>query len=49
MTAYVDELTDNTVWDNVELHTALAGLKTLVKEYYNLEIVPTLFKYQFIK
>ena len=38
-----------TVWDNVELHTALAGLKTLVKEYYNSEIVPVLFEYEYLK
>ena len=48
-TSYVDEATGNTVWDNVELHTALAGLKTLVKEYYNSEIVPALFEYEFLK
>lgn len=48
-TSHKDEQTGETVWDNKELHTALAGLKTLVKEYYNTEIVPTLFKYEFIK
>lgn len=48
-TSHVDEQTGETVWDNRELHTALAGLKTLVKEYYNSEIVPTLFKYEFLK
>ena len=37
------------IGDNVELHTALAGLKTLVKDYYNSEIVPVLFEYEFIK
>lgn len=48
-TSHVDETTGNTVWDNVELHTNLAGLKTLVKDYYNSEIVPVLFKYEFLK
>lgn len=40
---------DETVYDNIELHTALAGLKTLLKPYYNQMIVPTLFKYEFLK
>ena len=48
-TSHKDETTGNTVWDNVELHTALAGLKNLVKDYYNNKIVPTLFKYEFLK
>ncbi len=48
-TSYKDEATGATVWDNIELHTALAGLKTLVKEYYNAEIVPVLFRYEFLK
>lgn len=48
-TSHVDETTGNTIWDNVELHTALAGLKTLVKDYYNSEIVPVLFEYEFLK
>ena len=48
-TSRVDETTGDTIWDNVELHTALAGLKTLVKEYYNSEIVPVLFEYEFLK
>lgn len=48
-TFYKDERTGDIVFDNVELHTALAGLKTLVKEYYNTEIVPVLFKYEFLK
>ena len=37
------------VWDNVELHSALTELKPLVREYYNVEIVPTLFRYEFLK
>lgn len=48
-TSHVDETTGTTIWDNVELHTALGGLKTLVKEYYNSEIVPVLFEYEFLK
>lgn len=48
-TSHVEETTGDTIWDNVELHTALAGLKTMVKEYYNSEIVPSLFEYEFLK
>ena len=48
-TSHIDKVTGNIVWENVELHTALAGLKMLVKEYYNSEIVPTLFKYEYLK
>lgn len=48
-TSHIDETTGGTVWDNVELHTALGGLKTLVKDYYNSEIVPVLFEYEFLK
>ena len=48
-TSHIDETTGDTIWDNVELHTALAGLKTLVKDYYNSEIVPVLFEYEFLK
>ena len=48
-TSYTDETTDKTVYDNVELHTALNGLKELVKAYYNSEIVPILFEYEFVK
>ena len=48
-TSYVDETTGDTIYDNVELHTALAGMKTLVRDYYNTEIVPVLFEYEFLK
>lgn len=48
-TSHKDSKTGSTVWDNVELHTALTGLKTLVKDYYNTEIVPVLFEYEFVK
>lgn len=37
------------VYPNVEVHSALATLKKLVAEYYNTEIVPTLFEYEFLK
>lgn len=48
-TSHIDEVTGDTILDNVELHSALAGLKMLVKEYYNTEIVPVLFQYEFLK
>lgn len=48
-TSHKDEATGDTVWDNVELHSALQALKQLVREYYNAEIVPTLFRYEFLK
>lgn len=47
-TSYKDD-EGNTVWNNVEVHSALQTLKALVKEYYNAEIVPTLFEYEFLK
>lgn len=40
---------DNTIYKNVEVHTDLQAMKTLCKEYYNNEIVPTLFEYEFLK
>lgn len=48
-TFYVDKTTGATIWNNIELHSALQTMKTLVKEYYNKEIVPMLFKYEFLK
>lgn len=48
-TYHKDEKTKSNVYDNVELHTALTGLKILVKKYYNSEIVPMLFEYEFLK
>ncbi|EJU3354571.1 hypothetical protein N4188_005051 [Salmonella enterica] len=48
-TSYRDETTGRTVYDNVELHSALTLLKTLIKTYYNAEIVPVLSEYEFIK
>lgn len=47
-TSYKDD-DGNTVWNNLEVHSALQTLKTLVKDYYNREIVPTLFEYEFLK
>ena len=44
-----DEETDRNVYDYPELHGHLQTLKKLVKEYYNAEIVPTLFEYEFLK
>ncbi len=48
-TSHKDEQTGDTVYDNIELHTTLQGLKTLVKSYYNAEIRPVLFEYEFVK
>lgn len=48
-TSRKDEQAGNTIWDNIELHSALSALKTLVRNYYNAEIVPVLFAYEFLK
>ena len=48
-TSHKDEVTGATIWDNVELHTALTSLKSLVRDYYNSEIVPVLFEYELLK
>ena len=40
---------EKTIWDNQELHDALSTLKELCKAYYNAEIVPVLFEYEFLK
>ncbi|MBC5787088.1 hypothetical protein [Clostridium facile] len=47
-TSYKDD-EGKTVWNNLEVHSALQTLKTLVKDYYNKEIVPMLFEYEFLK
>lgn len=47
-TSYKDE-NGKTVWNNIEVHSALQTLKTLAKDYYNSKIVPTLFEYEFLK
>ncbi len=41
--------TDKNVYDYPELHGNLQSLKKRLKDYYNTEIVPTLFKYEFLK
>lgn len=48
-TSQKDVVTGETHWDYKELHSALQTLKQLVKKYYNTEIVPTLFEYEFLK
>ena len=48
-TSYKDELTGKTVFNNIQVHSDLQAIKELCKEYYNKEIVPTLFKYDFLK
>lgn len=40
---------DKTIYHYPELNGHLNTLKTMVKEYYNSEIVPFLFKYEFLK
>lgn len=44
-----DTETDRNVYDYPELHGHLQTLKKLVKDYFNTEIVPTLFEYEFLK
>lgn len=48
-TSYKDDVTGETVWNNIEVHSALKTLKEQVKTYYNKEIVPMLFEYEFLK
>lgn len=48
-TFYKDEKFDKNIYDYPELHGQLKTLKTKVKEYYNSEIVPILFEYEFLK
>lgn len=48
-TSHNDVETDSIIYDYPELHGNLQTLKKLVKEYYNEEIVPVLFKYEFLK
>lgn len=47
-TSYKDA-EDNTVWNNIEVHSSLQTLKALVRDYYNREIVPMLFDYELLK
>lgn len=44
-----DDVTDKNVYDYPELHGHLQSMKKLIKDYYNTEIVPTLFEYEFLK
>lgn len=44
-----DDETDRNVYDYPELHGHLQTLKKLVRDYYNTEIVPALFEYEFLK
>ena len=44
----IDE-NDVKVWNHRELHSALQTMKTLIRGYYNKEIVPTLFEYELLK
>lgn len=44
-----DEETGETFYDYPSLNGNLVTLKTLVKKYYLSEIVPMLFKYEFLK
>lgn len=48
-TSHKDNETGEKVWNNIEVHSALKTLKEQVKAYYNKEIVPMLFKYEFLK
>lgn len=48
-TSHIEEETGEKRWDNPELHSNLQTLKALVQEYYNAEIVPVLFEYEFLK
>ena len=48
-TSYRDEETEETIYDYPELHGNLQTLKKLIRDYYNTEIVPTLFEYEFLK
>ena len=47
-TSYKDDK-NKKIWNNVEVHSALQTMKTLVGNYYNSEIVPLLFHYEFLK
>ena len=44
-----DEVTGSNIPDYPELNGHLKSLKQKVKDYYNSEIVPTLFEYEFLK
>lgn len=48
-TSYTDEITGKTVYNNIQVHSDLQAMKELCKTYYNSEIVPVLFEYEFLK
>lgn len=48
-TTTIDEITRENVPDYRELNSYLKSLKQKLKDYYNMEIVPVLFKYEFLK
>lgn len=48
-TSYKDEISGITIFDYPSLNGNLKSLAEKLKIYYNTEIVPTLFKYQFLK
>ncbi len=48
-TGHLDPITGETVLDYPELNGNIETLGNLVKDYYLEEIVPTLFKYEFLK
>lgn len=48
-TSYTDEITGKTVYNNIQVHSDLQAMKELCKNYYNSEIVPILFEYEFLK
>lgn len=48
-TMYKDPKTGKNVPDYPEMNGNIKSLAALVKEYYNKEIVPTLFEYEFLK
>lgn len=48
-TSYKDEKSKTSIYDYPQLNENISILKELVKEYYLSEILPTLFKYEFLK
>ena len=48
-TSFTDETTGKTVYNNIQVHSDLQAMKELCKTFYNSEIVPVLFEYEFLK
>ena len=48
-TSFIDEITGKTVYNNIQVHSDLQAMKELCRTYYNSEIVPVLFEYEFLK